>query len=230
MKLNREKMMNSIMKKMNECKIKMKDMAKLESLFIRKMINGDYVVIDEIQEGYEWVFEDDDVMAVEKLDGTNVSVKVIDGKIIEAWNRDAYIPFYPKRKWAHYIIKGILNSISKGYTNKLVDGQYFGELVGPKINSNPYELKQHLWIPFKTYSHRKLTYHSWGKYPKNFASLSQWFQEGPFSIFYAKQHNLSYSDPEVRKAEGIVFTHPDGRMAKFRRDMFDWYKGGRHKQ
>ena len=32
------------------------------------------------------------------------------------------------------------------------------------------------------------------------------------------------------KAEGLVFYHPDGkRMAKLRRDMFDWYKGDRHK-
>ena len=29
--------------------------------------------------------------------------------------------------------------------------------------------------------------------------------------------------------EGVVFTHPDGRMAKLRIDMFDWYKGPRHK-
>jgi hypothetical protein len=28
--------------------------------------------------------------------------------------------------------------------------------------------------------------------------------------------------------EGIVFTHPDGRMAKLRRDMFDWFTGRRH--
>ena len=28
--------------------------------------------------------------------------------------------------------------------------------------------------------------------------------------------------------EGIVFTHPDGRMAKLRCDMFEWYKGKRH--
>jgi len=35
--------------------------------------------------------------------------------------------------------------------------------------------------------------------------------------------------------EGVVFTHPDGRMAKLRVDMFDWYfkenpKARRHKQ
>jgi hypothetical protein len=209
--------------------ISMQDMPKLESPFVRKMVNGDYVVIDEVQEGYEWVFEDDEVMAVEKLDGTNVSVKVKDGKILEAWNREHYVPFYSQNNGHHYIIKGILNSIAKGYTDKLVEGQYFGELVGPKINGNPYNLDRHLWIPFRTYSHRKLTYHSWGKYPKTFEAISKWFKNGPFSIFYAKRHGLSYSDPEVIFAEGIVFTHPDGRMAKLRRDMFEWYEGKRHK-
>ena len=28
--------------------------------------------------------------------------------------------------------------------------------------------------------------------------------------------------------EGVVFTHPDGRMAKLRKDMFPWYTGKRH--
>ena len=28
--------------------------------------------------------------------------------------------------------------------------------------------------------------------------------------------------------EGVVFTHPDGRFAKLRRDMFSWYKEERH--
>jgi hypothetical protein len=68
-----------------------------------------------------------------------------------------------------------------------------------------------------------LTYKSWGKYPKDFNTISEWFKE--LMPLYA-----------MRKAdskgfvEGIVFTHPDGRMAKLRRDMFDWYKGPRHKE
>jgi hypothetical protein len=29
--------------------------------------------------------------------------------------------------------------------------------------------------------------------------------------------------------EGVIFNHPDGRVAKLRRDMYDWWKGDRHK-
>ena len=35
--------------------------------------------------------------------------------------------------------------------------------------------------------------------------------------------------PEIQ-AEGLVFYHPDGRMAKLRLDMFDFYKGANHKE
>jgi uncharacterized protein (DUF2225 family) len=31
-----------------------------------------YLVIDKINPGYEWVFEDEDTIAVEKLNGTNI--------------------------------------------------------------------------------------------------------------------------------------------------------------
>ena len=33
---------------------------------------------------------------------------------------------------------------------------------------------------------------------------------------------------ETMAAEGIIFYSPEGRMAKLRRDMFDWYQGRRH--
>jgi len=55
--------------------MKIRDMPKIESPFIRKEIDGNYIVTPEIAEGYEWVFEDDSVMAIEKLHGTNVSNK-----------------------------------------------------------------------------------------------------------------------------------------------------------
>jgi hypothetical protein len=208
--------------------VQVKDMPKLESPFVREMIEGSYIVIDEVQEGYHWVFEDDSVMAVEKIDGTNVSLVLEDGEIMEVWNRKNHVSPFSKNKWHHFIIKGILNSIAKGYLKEMSSGQYFGELVGPKINGNPYDLEQHLWIPFKEYSRRYLSYHSWGKYPKTFESISEWFKEGLFSLFYAKRHDIPYS--EAKLAEGIVFTHPDGRMAKLRRDMFSWYEGKRHNQ
>ncbi len=197
-----------------------KDMPKLECCFER-IVNakGDYVVIDKIKEGYEWVFEDDKVMAIEKLHGTNVSIIIEDGIIKSIWNRTNRIPFFGNRK---DIIEGLLNSYERGYIKLLHDGQHYGELIGPKVNSNPYKLTEHIWIPFNTYGQEHLRYKSWGKYPKDFNTISEWFKI--LQPLYMMKKGVK--DGFV---EGIVFTHPDGRMAKLRVDMFDWFVGERHK-
>lgn len=199
--------------------IKIRDMQKIESPFVRKIINGEYILTDEIEEGFEWVFEDDTVMAIEKLHGTNVSIQIRDGVIVGMWNRSERLPFFNKGK--KFITEGLLNSFEKGWMEFLGDGQHFGELIGPKVNGNPYKLEQHLWIPFTTFGQKHLRYKSWGKYPKDFKTISEWFKE--LIPLYTSMHG----DREGF-VEGIVFTHPDGRMAKLRKDMFDWYKGRRH--
>lgn len=198
------------------------DMPKLHSPFLRSInSNGDYVCIPQIAEGYEWVFEDESVMAIEKLHGSNVSIMITDGVITAVWNRTERIPFFNKgKKW---IIEGILNSYERGYIEFLGDGQHFGELIGPKVNGNPYKLTEHLWIPFKGYCQEHLRYKSWGKYPKDFNTISEWFKE--LQPLYMMKRGIK--DGFV---EGIVFTHPDGRMAKLRKDMFDWFSGPRHKK
>jgi len=114
------------------------DMPKLESPFVRKMINDRYVVVPEINPGYEWVFEDASVLAIEKLDGTNVSVVIENGNVKRIWNRTELIPFINKGK-AH-IIAGVLESFSREYFS-LEDGQFFGELIGERVNGNPYRLE-----------------------------------------------------------------------------------------
>ena len=202
------------------------DMVKIECPFIRKEIGEDYLVTPEITEGYEWVFNDDKVMVIEKLHGTNVSIQIKDGIIIGIWNRTERIPFFNKgKKW---LIEGLLNSYERGYMEFLGDGQFFGELIGPKVNGNPYKLQQHLWIPFSTFCQKHLRYKSWGKYPKDFQTISDWFEKDLIPL-YASMVN----GEEGRKSgfvEGVVFTHPDGRMAKLRRDMFSWFKGSRHRE
>lgn len=204
--------------------MKIIDMSKLECPFERmEFDNGDYLVIDKIKEGYEWVFEDESVMAIEKLHGTNVSIVITDGVITAVFNRTERIPFFNKGK--KFITEGLLNSFERGYMEFLGDGQHFGELIGPKVNGNPYKLKEHLWIPFETFGQKHLKYKSWGKYPKDFKTISEWFKE--LIPLYA----CMVQGEEGRKngfVEGIVFTHPDGRMAKLRKDMFDWYSGPRH--
>jgi len=198
---------------------RIRDMPKLHSPFVRKEIDGNYVVTDEVAEGMEWVFEDESTMAIEKLHGTNVSINIQDGVITGIWNRTERIPFFNKNKT--YIVEGILSSYQRGYMEFLPDGQHFGELIGEKVNGNPYKIEGHLWVPFDTYSRNHLRYKSWGKYPKDFKTISEWFKE-LMPLFTMKRGN------KEGFVEGIVFTHPDGRMAKLRKDMFDWFKGRRH--
>ena len=194
-----------------------KDMPKLQSPFVREFNDKhEYVVIDEINPGYEWVFEDPEVIAVEKLDGTNVSIIINENNITDVFNRTARIPFINKGK--QFIIEGVQNAYERGYLKFLPNGQHFGEVIGPKLQKNPYKLDKHLFIPFSKLQ-KEYKYKSWGKYPKDFESISEWFKN--LKPLFGRKYNSDY-------VEGIVFTHPDGRMAKLRRDMFDWYKGKRH--
>ena len=202
---------------------KVRDMPKIQSPFVRKIINGNYIVTSEIPDGLEWVFNDDSVLATEKLDGTDVSIVIENGMITSIWNRTNRIPFFCKGKG--FIIEGLLESFDRGYC-ELPDGQWFGELIGPKVNGNPYNLKRHIWIPFETYVKDHLRYKSWGKYPKTFGAISAWFEKDLFSLFVRRGgeiFNEGFGN-QVTFPEGIVFVHPDGRMAKLRRDMFPWAK------
>ncbi len=204
--------------------MKIQDMPKIECPFERMLFdNGDYLVIDKIKEGYEWVFNDDTVMAIEKLHGTNVSIVIENGVITYIYNRTQRIPFFCK---SNHIVKGLLESYEKGSMDLLSDGQHFGELIGEKVNGNPYEIKGHKWIPFSTFAQKHLKYKAWGKYPKDFETISKWFEKDLIPLYACMAQG-----EEGRKngfVEGVVFTHPDGRMAKLRRDMFSWYKGKRH--
>jgi hypothetical protein len=164
-------------------------------------------------------------MAIEKLHGTNVSIIIQDGVITVVFNRTERIPFFNKGK-AH-IIRGLLESYERGFMENLLDGQHFGELIGEKVNDNPYKIKGNVWIPFETFGQKHLKYKSWGKYPKDFDTISGWFKE--LIPLYA----CMCQGEEGRKSgfvEGIVFTHPDGRMAKLRKDMFEWFSGPQHKE
>jgi len=204
------------------------DFPKLHSPFVRKMIDGRYVVTPEIDPQYGWVFQDAGVRAVDKIDGTNVCLRIADGQVKNIFNRQneklVFPPTTTQTAWEGACMEGIARAIQKEWLKESTDGDYFGELIGELINSNPHKLKGHLWVPFN-YLSRKCHWRSWIKnqYPKDFDSISNWFKDLP-SLFNQVQ-NL----PEA-KAEGLVFYHPDGkRMVKLRRDMFDWYKGDRHK-
>jgi len=197
------------------------DMPKVLSPFVREKINGNYVVTPQIAEGMEWVFEDPEVMAVEKLDGTNVSVVVEDGCLLGVTNRTQVIEC--SNLSSNKYLVGIRAAYAKGKF-PFYRGQYFGELMGPQVQKNFLKLDSHMWFSFD-YLKRDFSYRSFHKYPKTFENISSWFQNDLFSLVYCQIHSGEKVQPE-----GIVFHHPDGRMAKLRVDMFDWYKGKRHKE
>jgi len=206
------------MKQNNSSKIL--DMPKLQSPFIRKDIDGKYVVTPEIDPDYQWVFDESKVKAIEKLDGTNVSVVVEKGEVTQIYNRKTRISFWSGSP----IIQCLLNSAEKKWL-RFKDGQYFGEAIGEKIQANPLNLKKRMWMPYEL-AESKLMYTSFYEHDRTFENWSSWFKDYLFSLMARK-----YAVDKDKKvfAEGVVFYHPDGiRMAKLRRDMFDWYLGKRH--
>ncbi len=184
-----------------------------------------YLVVEQVNPGYEWVFDDPDTIAVEKLNGTNVKILTEKGRLIAVQNRLNVIDPLQIMKGKTFIIEGIIYSIGKGYVKE--DGEQSGELIGPKVQGNPLKLEHHEWYPFdKALDH--LRYKSFHEHDRTFDNWSSWFQSGLFSRYYAKRASkLGLTDQVM--AEGVVFYNLKRKaekktwMAKLRRDMFDWY-------
>ena len=216
------------------------DFPKIECPFIRKIFKVNendfrkygsqfklrnpevYLVTDEIKPGYEWVFDDSNTIAVEKLDGTNVKLKVENGRLVALQNRKNVLDPLQIMKGKAFIIEGIFLSIQKGYVEN--NKEQAGELIGPKLQGNPYQLDNHIWYPFeKTIQHLK--YKSFHKHERTFSNFNLWFKDHLKSLYHAKR--IGYENAVF--AEGIIFYNLNRKaenkiyMAKLRRDMFDWY-------
>ena len=84
-----------------------------------------YLVVDRVNPGYEWVFEDPDTFAVEKLDGTNVKLLTEGGRLVARQNRLNVIDPLQIMKGKTFIVEGIFMAIGKGYVKE--DGEQSGE-------------------------------------------------------------------------------------------------------
>jgi hypothetical protein len=187
-----------------------------------------YLVTDRVNPGYEWVFDDPDTMAVEKLDGTNIKLKTEKGRLIVLQNRKNVIDPLQLRHGKLFLIEGIVVSANKGYIQE--DGEQAGEIIGPKLQGNPYKLDVHEWYPF-TMTVERLRYTSFEKHERTFANWSSWFKDWLHSRYYTKlAAKKGWTDTVF--AEGVVFYNFRRRaenktwMAKLRRDMFDWFYNG----
>ena len=230
-----------------------KNMPKLESPFVREEINGQYVCVPKIRDEYRWVFTKQ-ALAVDKLDGTNVSLIIKNTKIQHIFNRMNYVEVFGKGN--QRFVNGIYNAIDRGYLNGIISGQYFGELIGEGINGNPYKLQGQLWVPF--YHLRKNYYYKfWYEFIKElegktdegiFNQVSELFKtlwslyKRSKKIGDVKEVNVETKFKNSAAAEGIVFYNLGQQesldkldnapysVCKIRRDQFDWYKGDRHKE
>lgn len=228
---------------MEEMKPTLSDFPKLHCPFIRQTfkVNADqwkkhgaplglrgpevYLVVNRVNPGYEWVFDDPDTFAVEKLNGTNVKIRTEKGRLVAVQNRLNVIDPLQVIKGKTFIIEAIFMSIGKGLVRE--DGEQAGEAIGPKLQNNPYKLDMHEWYPFdKAIDH--LRYKSFHEHERTFDNWSSWFKEGLVSRYYTKRASKTGATDKVF-AEGIVFYNMKRKaanqswMAKLRRDMFDWY-------
>lgn len=184
-----------------------------------------YLVVNRINPGYEWVFDDNETFAVEKLNGTNVKILTQKGRLVAVQNRKNIIDPLQVMKGKTFIIEGIFQSIGKGYVKE--NGEQSGEVVGPKLQGNSYKLTQHEWYPFEK-AIKDLRYKSFHEHDRTFENWSSWFQEWLLSRYYIKKTRMGEAKEKIM-AEGVVFYNLKRRdegkiwMAKLRRDMFPWF-------
>jgi len=179
-----------------------------------------YLVVNEINPGYEWVFESANTICTEKLDGTNVKLLTKNGRLEAVQNRKTPIDLLQIIKGKNFIMEGVFQAIGKGYVK--FDGEQAGELIGKKLQGNPYKLDTHLWYPFeKCINH--LRYKSFHEHKRTFDNWSMWFENYLVSLFASKRGNKDVF------AEGVVFYNLKRRAegksytAKIRRDMWEWF-------
>jgi len=181
-------------------------MKKIPSVFQR---DGDRLVRDEVVPGCEWVLNGEGVATV-KLDGTACMVRAgvlfrrMDRKhgkpAPEGWEPCEDAPNEKTGHWPGWVPVGDgpadmwhREAWAIVETTGIADGTY--ELVGPRVQCNPYGLAFHvLW------SHSGWTIDDSETPPRSFDGLRRWL--------------------EANHVEGIVWHHPDGRMAKIRRRDF----------
>lgn len=177
-------------------------MKKIPTIFVRDMSKQPALVVDRWNDGCEWV-RDGEGRATRKWDGTCCMVRA--GKLykrrelrrgdmppsdFEAEGTDA-----ETGKTVGWVPVG--NGPDDQYHREASnvpypDGTY--ELVGPKIQGNKDDWKSHVLVPHGDMDREPA--------PRDFAGLKAYFQEPGNMI------------------EGLVWHHPDGRMAKIKRRDF----------
>lgn len=184
-------------------------MKKVISLFKRDY-EGTRLVYDEVVKGAEWV-QAGEGYATEKIDGTSCLIQ--DGKLFKRYDAkhgktppDGFVPAQEPDEvtghWPGWLPVGDGNEDKwhrEAWTlfntmhtvNTQDNGTY--ELVGPKVQGNPYGYPQHHLVRHGNTIIKNV--------PTDFEGLKQCLADNPMY-------------------EGFVWHHPDGRMVKIKRKDF----------
>lgn len=182
-------------------------MKKIPTLFERED-SGKHLAKDVLKSGCEWVLRGEGI-ATRKIDGTSCMVR--EGKLYKRRELRAGEALPPK-----FELSGTDTTTGKSIgwlpvedvpedrwhreafmlAGIAPDGTY--ELVGPKIQGNPESFIEHTLVPHTATA-------QFVGIPRDFEGLKAW---------------LSGKD-----IEGIVFHHPDGRMAKIKQRDFGLKRG-----
>jgi len=167
-------------------------------MFVRDETVKGHPVTDQIKPECQWVLDGEGIATV-KLDGTNV--KVENGQLFKRqkpkeadYDDAAYVPCdrsNPADRWA-------FEAFNAGH-----QGNGIYELVGPKVQGNPQGHASHTLVKVVPFLPRLGAIDSEVRsvfYGRTFDGLKRWLLD--------------------HRVEGIVFHHPDGRMAKIKRRDF----------
>lgn len=178
-------------------------MKKIPTMFVRDWAGDRSRVTREITPGCEWVLAGEGA-ATQKLDGTCCLVR--NGRL---YKRRELKPGAARP--ADFEISGHDDETGKtvgwvpvsdgpddryhreAWRPELEDGTY--ELIGPKAQGNPERQALHTLV-----RHGAIVF---SEVPRGFDELIAWFRNGTY-----------------RDLEGLVFHHPDGRMAKIKKRDF----------
>ena len=170
-------------------------MNKIPTMFERDLKT--FKVIDSLKPECQWVIDGEGI-ATRKWDGTCCMVK--DGKLYKRYDgsKSKYLPpdFVPHENadshWHGWRPVGD-GPEDRGFREASLpteNGTY--ELFGPKINKNADKFDSHVFR-----KHGDIVYEN---VPRTFDGLKEWLKD--------------------KDIEGIVFHHPDGRMAKIKKKDF----------
>lgn len=179
-------------------------MNKIPTLFQR---DENHKVIDKVTPGCEWVLAGEGI-PTEKLDGTNIRITIRRGTavrvekrrnpsgedkslgIVDGWYVDACT--------GDLADKHIFAAVRNTPTLDWKDGEWVCEAIGPKIQGNPLEADGAVCVPL--YDAPRVY-----NVPRGYRVIGE---------FLARMDSRLLPG---HLAEGIVFHHLDGRMAKIKR-------------